>query len=139
MDWLKKLLENAEIKDGKIDIDTLMKSVKSEFVENAVSKEEYDNVKTQFDTATKTIKDLEKSNKDNEDLQTKIKNYEGQIENLKTEYNNKIRTMTVDSAINKALSGVDERYVELLNKSFDREKIIIKYFQTIEVMAWLII
>ena len=41
MDWLKELLEKAVIKDGKLDIEALMKSVSAEFPKHAVPKKEY--------------------------------------------------------------------------------------------------
>ena len=85
MEWLKKIIEKAEIKDGKIDIDGIMKEINSEFPKNAVPKSEFNSVNEQLKTANSTIKDLEKSNKDNEDLQAKIKGYETEIENLKAD------------------------------------------------------
>lgn len=85
MEWIKKIIEKAEIKDGKIDIDGIMKEINSEFPKNAVPKSEFNSVNEQLKTANTTIKDLEKSNKDNEDLQTKIKGYETEIENLKAD------------------------------------------------------
>ena len=85
MEWLKKIIEKAEIKDGKIDIDGIMKEISSEFPKNAVPKTEFNSVNEQLKTANATIKDLEKSNKDNEDLQTKIKGYETEIKNLKAD------------------------------------------------------
>lgn len=85
MEWLRKIIEKAEIKDGKIDIDGIMKEINSEFPKNAVPKSEFNSVNEQLKTANSTIKDLEKSNKDNEDLQAKIKGYETEIENLKAD------------------------------------------------------
>ena len=85
MEWLRKIIEKAEIKDGKIDIDGIMKEISSEFPKNAVPKSEFNSVNEQLKTANSTIKDLEKSNKDNEDLQAKIKGYETEIENLKAD------------------------------------------------------
>ena len=85
MEWLRKIIEKAEIKDGKIDIDGIMKEISGEFPKHAVPKSEFNSVNEQLKTANGTIKDLEKSNKDNEDLQTKIKGYETEIENLKAE------------------------------------------------------
>lgn len=83
MEWLRKIIENAKVEDGKIDIDAVMKEINMEFPKNAVPKAEFNSINEQLKTANVTIKELEKSNKDNEDLQTKIKNYETEIENLK--------------------------------------------------------
>lgn len=85
MEWLKKIIEEVKIEDGKIDIDTLMKEISAEFPKHAVPKSEFNSINEQLKTANGTIKDLEKSNKDNEDLQAKIKGYEEEIENLKAE------------------------------------------------------
>lgn len=71
MEWLRKIIENAKIEDGKVDIDGIMKEVNMEFPKNAVPKSEFNSVNEQLKTANTTIKDLEKANKDNEDLQTK--------------------------------------------------------------------
>lgn len=83
MEWLRKIIEKAEIKDEKIDIDGIMKEISGEFPKHAVPKSEFNSINEQLKTANGTIKDLEKSNKDNEDLQAKIKGYEKEIETLK--------------------------------------------------------
>ncbi len=85
MNWLRKILQNAKIEDGKINIDEIMKEINIEFPKNAVPKTEFNSVNEQLKTANETIKDLEKSNKDNEDLQAKIKGYETEIEMLKAD------------------------------------------------------
>lgn len=46
-------------------------------------KQQKEDVDTQLETANTTIEDLKNSNKSNEDLQTKVTEYEGQIEILK--------------------------------------------------------
>ena len=46
-------------------------------------KQQKEDVDTQLETANTTIEDLKNSNKSNEDLQTKVTEYEGQIETLK--------------------------------------------------------
>ena len=83
MEWLRKIIEKAEIKDEKIDIDGIMREISGEFPKHAVPKSEFNSINEQLKTANGTIKDLEKSNKDNEDLQAKIKGYEKEIETLK--------------------------------------------------------
>lgn len=85
MEWLRKIIEKAKIEDGKLDIDMLMKEISMEFPKNAVPKAEFNSINEQLKTANGTIKDLEKSNKGNEDLQTKIKGYEAEIEKLKAD------------------------------------------------------
>lgn len=85
MKWLRKIIENAKIDDGKIDVDSVMSEINAEFPKNAVPKTAFNSVNEQLKTANTTIKELEKSNKDNEDLQIKIKDYETEIENLKAD------------------------------------------------------
>jgi len=82
MEWLGKIIENAKVEDGKIDIDGVMKEINAEFPKNAVPKAEFNSINEQLKTANGTIGELEKSNKDNEDLQAKIKDYETKIANL---------------------------------------------------------
>lgn len=75
MEWLRKLLEGATIKDGKLDIDGLMKSINTEFPKNAVPKDKYNEVSNDLKTANKTLDDLKKNHKNIEELQTEIENY----------------------------------------------------------------
>ncbi|MEF9840265.1 MAG: hypothetical protein RR791_04860, partial [Lachnospiraceae bacterium] len=79
MEWLKKLLESATIKDGVLDIDGLMATVTKEFPKHAVPKEEFNNKVGELKTATDTITSLKDANKDNEELQKTIKEHEGTI------------------------------------------------------------
>ena len=66
MEWLRALLEKAEIKDGVLDIDKLMSTVNVEAPKNVMSKAEFNNVNEQLKTANSTIESLKKDNKDNE-------------------------------------------------------------------------
>lgn len=83
MDWLKELLEKAVIKDGKLDIEVLMKNVSAEFPKHAVPKKEYNDKLEELKTANTTISDLKKENGDNAELQKKVGEYETEIKNLK--------------------------------------------------------
>lgn len=86
MEWLKKILEQAKVnEEGKIDIDAVMKLVNAEFPKHAVPKEDYNSKATELKTANDTIRDLKKQNEGNEDLQSKIKEYETEVGNLKKE------------------------------------------------------
>lgn len=80
-----------------------------------------EDLEEQLKTATGTITELKKSNKDNEDLQAKVKEYETTIETLKNDSNTKIRNLSIDSAIDKLLIGA--KHTELLKSQFDREKL----------------
>lgn len=84
-----------------------------EKVKNATT--ELEGTKTQLSEANKTIKDLKKSNGDNETLQIKVKEYEKAIADQKTE---NIRIQR-ESAIKVALKGAgctDEDYFMFKHK-----------------------
>lgn len=83
MEWLKAILESAVITDGKLDIETTMKAVNTEFPKHAVPKQDYNDKVKELGTANDTIIGLKKDNEDNTELQTKIKDYETEINKLK--------------------------------------------------------
>lgn len=83
MDWLKAILENAVITDGKMDIEATMKAVNTEFPKHAVPKQEYNNKVKELETANTTIGDLKKDSEGSEGLQQKILDYENEIKGLK--------------------------------------------------------
>lgn len=84
MEWLKAILEKAVITDSKLDIEGVMKSINTEFPKHAVPKSDYNERVKELTTANQTITDLKKASEGNDELQTKIKNYETEINNLKT-------------------------------------------------------
>lgn len=83
MDWLKTILENAVITDGKLDIEATMKAISTEFPKHAVPKQEYNNKVKELETANTTIGDLKKDSEGSEGLQKKITDYENEIKGLK--------------------------------------------------------
>ncbi len=85
-----------------------------------------EDLEQQLNTATGTINDLKKANKDNEALQTKVKEYETELETLKTESEAKIRNITLDNAISKLLGDNKAKYADLLAGKFNRDKLEIK-------------
>ena len=60
MKWFKELLEKAEIKDGKLDIDEIIKKSETEFSQNAVSIEDENLLKKKFEQAETDIKNRDK-------------------------------------------------------------------------------
>lgn len=84
MEWLKAILEKAEIKDGNLDVEALMSTINVEAPKNIIPKAEYNNVSKQLKEANDTIKDLKKNNAENEELQKKIKEHEDTIKTLQT-------------------------------------------------------
>lgn len=125
MEWLRKLLEGAKIVDGKLDVESLMKDVNTEFPKNAVPKETFNDINGQLKIANTTIADLKKNNTDNETLQNTIKDHEATIKTQKADYESKVRNLTLDSAIEKALSSSKAKHSDLLSTKIDREKLII--------------
>ncbi len=133
MDWLKELLKDLE------NADELQKAIAKGIGENFVSKADFNSVnetkkdlETQLSTANTTIADLKKGNKDNEELQGKIKQYETDLETLKADSETKIKNITLDNAIKLALKDNKAKHEDLLIGRFDREKLTIKEDGTIE-------
>lgn len=60
MKWLRELIEKAEIRDGKIDVDGIMKRVEAEFSKNAVNIEEFNLFKEKLVQAEKNIENRDK-------------------------------------------------------------------------------
>ncbi|NFG25218.1 hypothetical protein FDB64_05150 [Clostridium botulinum] len=88
-------------------------------------KEQKEDVEGQLKTANTTIKDLKKNNGDNETLQKTIKDHEATIETLKKDSEAKIRNITLDGAIEKALTKSKAKHTDLLATKIDREKLVI--------------
>lgn len=86
---------------------------------------ELDSTKIQLAESNKTIADLKKNNGDNEALQAKVKEYEDTIKNQKADYEAKVRDLTLDSAIEKALTLSKAKHTDLLSGSIDRDKLVI--------------
>ena len=84
---------------------------------------ERDDLKEKLGTADTTIADLKKNNVDNVALQSTITTHEGTIETMKTDYNTKIREMSIKAAIKGKLT--DTKYPELLETKFDKKKLTI--------------
>lgn len=82
---------------------------------------ERDNLKDKLSKADTTIEYLEKSKKDNEILQEIIRTHDTTIARMKNDYENNIRDLIIDSAIQAKLT--DTKYAELLKGKFDRTKL----------------
>ena len=88
-------------------------------------KSQKEDLEEQLNTANNTIKDLKKNNADNEELQKTIKQHEYTIKSQKAEYENKVRNLTLDSAISSALTKAKAKYSDLLASKIDRDKLVI--------------
>lgn len=101
MEWLKTILEKAEIKDGKLDVDAVMNAVQKEFPKYAVPKDDFNTKVEELKTANGTILELKKTNGDNADLQKKIGEYEMEIKNLKKSAETTARTYALKDSLTK--------------------------------------
>lgn len=123
----RKFLEDLGL--TKEQIDNVMaengKDIEAEKEKAATTTAELEDVKNQLKEANSTITDLKKNNVDNEALQTKVKEYEDTIKNQKADYEAKVRNLTLDSAIEKALNNANAKHGDLLSSKIDREKLVI--------------
>lgn len=101
MEWLKAILEKAEIKDGKLDVDAVMNAAQKEFPKHAVPKDDFNNKVKELETANDTITELKKSNGDNADLQKKIGEYETEIKDLKYSAEKTAKTYALKESLAK--------------------------------------
>lgn len=127
---LKKIMKEQGFSEEQMaNVEKAMKEAKVYLtgIENAETeyeslKTKYNDMKSMLDTAVKAVSDMKNGNIDNESLQKRIKEMEEQMSKERLESAAKIKNMAVDSAIGRALKGVDEGRAELLAKAFDREK-----------------
>lgn len=123
----RKFLEDLGL--TKEQIDNVMaengKDIEVEKEKAATTTAELEDVKNQLKEANSTITDLKKSNADNEALQTKVKEYEDTIKSQKADYEAKVRNLTLDSAIEKALSKANAKHGDLLSTKINKEKLVI--------------
>lgn len=115
MEWLRKLLEGAKITDGKLDIDELTKSINTEIPKHMTPKETFNDANEKLKTANKTIADLKKDNKDNEELQKKVKQYEDDLDAKDKEVATIKKENFLKDSYRKA--GAKEDYLDLLMKT----------------------
>lgn len=109
MEWLKKMLEAAQIKDGKLDIDALMTAINAEFPKNAVPKDTYNTLseakkQLEKDVATrdKQIEDLKKV--DAVGLQAEIEKLQKENKEAKDKYDADMKELTLTNAIKMAIA-----------------------------------
>ena len=101
------------------------KDVQSEKDKTTNTTTELEGSKAQLVEANKTITNLKKNNSDNDELQTKVKEYEDTMKTQKSEYESKIKNLTLDTAINSLLTTNKAKHSDLLASKFDREKLVI--------------
>lgn len=101
MEWLRTILEQAAITDGKLDVDAVMKAAMTEFPKHAVPKADFNAKVNELNTATQTIASLKKENGDNQDLQKKIGEYETEIKKLKKSAEETAKTYALKEQLSK--------------------------------------
>lgn len=123
----RKFLEDLGL--TKEQIDSVMaengKDIEAEKEKATTTATELEDIKKQLKEANSTITDLKKNNADNEALQTKVKEYEDAIKTQKADYEAKVRNLTLDSAIEKALTNANAKHSDLLSSKIDRDKLVI--------------
>lgn len=129
MEWLRAILEKVTIKDGVLDIDALMETIKTEFPKNAVPKAEFNtlndtkkDLEQQIKDRDKQLKDLQDKAKGNEDLEKTIKDLQDTNKATKEQYEAKIKEMTINASIQAKLT--DTKYPDLLMTKFDKTKLV---------------
>lgn len=130
MEWLRKLLENAKVTDGKIDIDSLMKDINTEFPKNAVPKEQYNQKVSEIKDLNKQISDrdtqltsLKEEFKDSVGLKDKLTALEADNKKTKEEYEQKIKQINFNHKLNGALEAHKPKNSKALMALLDMEKI----------------
>ena len=111
MNWLKEIIEKHTV-DGKIEIDAVMNAFKEEFPKHAVPKDVYNEQAEKLKAANNTLDTLKKTNKDAEELQQKITDYEAKVQQLETERSEERKTYALKEALTK--EGALPEYVDLL-------------------------
>ncbi len=129
MEWLKKLLEAAQIKDGKLDVDALMTSINAEFPKNAVPKDTYNTlaeVKKQLEkdvyTRDKQIEDLKKV--DAAGLQSTIEKLQKENKEAKDKYEADMKELTLTNAIKMAIADKAQD-TDLVAGLVDKAKLVL--------------
>lgn len=130
MEWLKEILEKAEIKDGKLDVDSIVSSVKAELDKITVSKDDYESTKAELETAKSTVTErdkqlaeLKKSAGDNEELKTKIAELETANKTAYEKHKAELETLKINSAVEKALMSANAKNLTAVKALLKMENI----------------
>lgn len=85
MEWILTIIEKHTGEDGIVDVDKVMKDIKSEFPKHAVPKEQYNDVSQQLKDVNKSLDELKEQTKDNPELQEQLEVIKAENERLKIE------------------------------------------------------
>ncbi len=124
----RKFLEDLGL--TKEQIDSVMaengRDIEAEKEKAQNSSNEIKNLKNQLEEANTTITDLKQNNADNEALQAKVTEYENTIATQKAEFEEKMKNITLDTAIEKALAKANAKHSDLLSVKIDKSKLVIE-------------
>lgn len=101
MEWLKAILEKAEITEGKLDVDAVVAEVQKAFPKHAVPKQVFNDKNEELKTANDTIAELKNASGDNEALQKKIGEYEQEITNLQKKAEDAAKTYALKEQLSR--------------------------------------
>lgn len=103
MEWLKTILANVTVNDdGRVDVDSVLSSVKEELPKHFVAKTDYNNKVEELKTANGTIETLRKDNKDNDELQSTVTEYGNTIKELQKKNEDMAKTYSLKAALSEA-------------------------------------
>lgn len=103
MEWLQNLLSNAVYgEDGKLDVEATMKKINEEAPKHIIPKEQYNTKVNELKAANDTLTALKKENEGNDDLQGKVKEYEGKMKALQKQNDDLQKTYRLKEAISSS-------------------------------------
>ncbi|MFR4285599.1 MAG: phage scaffolding protein [Enterococcus italicus] len=102
MEWIKAILAKHTKEDGTVDVEAANKEIDKEFPQNAVPKDQYNNVSNSLKEANSTIKTLEGKAKDNPDVQKELETYKSKAEKLESENKQLVINQQVSAALRDA-------------------------------------
>lgn len=124
MDWLKKLLEAANLTAEQVT--AITKGVEGNYKDH-VSKQKHDELieakeqlETQIGDRDKQLADLKKNVGDNDELKKQIETLQTENKQKDTDYQTKMRDLSVNAAIKLAVTGAahdPEMIISLLDKT----------------------
>lgn len=102
MEWIKAILAKHTKEDGTVNVEAANKEIDKEFPQNAVPKDQYNNVSNSLKEANSTIKTLEDKVKDNPDVQKELETYKSKAEKLESENKQLVINQQVSTALRDA-------------------------------------
>ena len=102
MEWIKKILEQAKVEENKIDIESVIKSINTEFPKHAVPKEEFNKANEQLKTANETIKSFDGKFTE-EDIKKIKQDHKEELDKIETNYKTQIKEKEFDSWLGNEL------------------------------------